>query len=294
MRSVSVEPRRWLASDGTELHGFSHGQGPIILLVNGLGPSWQVWNRQLAHFGDRYRLIGWEYRGLYRDEAPAHVGDPGRHAEDAFEVLEQEGVDRAAVVAWSFGVPVALELFRRAPQRFASLVFLNGAANVQWAAPSAGLRRLYPGLLRVGVRASGVLPVTGSSWLASPEAFAWGRRLGLLGGELDQETYARVAERLTELDVRRYLESLRVFSSHDASDVLARVDVPALVIGSDRDPLVSRAGVERLVQGIAGAQYLQIPGATHFVMLDHAQHVNLRIEKFFGETGYAPQVGRVA
>jgi pimeloyl-ACP methyl ester carboxylesterase len=294
MRSVSVEPKRWLTSDGTELHGFGFGQGPAILMMNGLGPSWQVWNRQLAHFGDRYRFVGWDYRGLYRDQAPAHSVGPARHAADALEVLEQEGLDRAAVIAWSFGVPVALELFRLAPQRLVSLVFVNGAANVQWTAASAGLRRVYPGLLKAGGRAPGVLPAALSGWLASPEAFAWGRRLGLLGGELDQEAYARVAERLTQLDLHHYFEGLRALAAHDASDVLARIDLPTLVIGSDRDPLVSRAGLEQLVQGVAGAQYLQLPGAAHFVMLDHAQHVNLRIEKFFGETGFAAEVGRVA
>lgn len=294
MRSVNVEPKRWLTSDGTELHGFEFGRGPAILLMNGLGPSWQVWTRQLAHFGDRYRFIGWDYRGLYRDQAPAHPAGPAQHARDALEVLDRQGVERAAVIAWSFGAPVALELFRLAPQRLASLVFLNGAANVQWAAASAGLRRVYPGLLRAGLRASGALPTALSGWLASPEAFAWGRRLGLLGGELDQEGYAQVAERLAQLDLSHYLAGLRALAAHDASDVLGRIDLPTLVIGTDRDPLVSRAGVEQLVQGVAGAQYLQLPGAGHFVMLDHAQHVNLRIEKFFGETGYAAQVGRVA
>jgi hypothetical protein len=33
-----------------------------------------------------------------------------------------------------------------------------------------------------------------------------------------------------------------------------------------------------------------LPGATHYVMLDHAERVNLRIEKFWNERGYRGEV----
>ena len=76
------------------------------------------------------------------------------------------------------------------------------------------------------------------------------------------------------------------WSEHDASDVLSEIDVPTLVIGGDRDPFTSRSALERLVNGIRGAEYLLLPGAGHFALLDHAQHVNLRIDKLLSERGY--------
>jgi pimeloyl-ACP methyl ester carboxylesterase len=75
----------------------------------------------------------------------------------------------------------------------------------------------------------------------------------------------------------------------DYSPVLSRVDVPVLVIGGDRDPFTSRASLEQVVHGVAGAEYLLLPGASHYALLDRAEHVNLRIEKFFGERGYTAE-----
>ena len=54
------------------------------------------------------------------------------HAQDALHLLKEEGADRAAIVGWSMGVQVGLEVFRAAPERVASLAMLNGVAGRPW------------------------------------------------------------------------------------------------------------------------------------------------------------------
>ena len=64
------------------------------------------------------------------------------------------------------------------------------------------------------------------------------------------------------------------------------IDVPTLVIAGDRDPFSSRAAMERVVAAVPSAEYLVLPGATHFAPIECAEHLALRIEKFLGEHGY--------
>src|SRR5690606_4562592 len=114
MQPTQVEERRIQSFDGTNLAYHNVGQGRPILLCNGLGGSFMAWAHQIAHFRDHYRFISWDYRGLYQSGPPKghdalRVED---HARDGLAVLEAEGVTKTAIVGWSMGVQVALEIFR--------------------------------------------------------------------------------------------------------------------------------------------------------------------------------------
>jgi pimeloyl-ACP methyl ester carboxylesterase len=106
---------------------------------------------------------------------------------------------------------------------------------------------------------------------------------------MDAELFAEVARNFARLDIEAVIHTLREMSRVDLSGSLSGVDVPALIIGGDRDPFTSRAALERLVHGIAGSEYLLLAGASHYVLLDHAQHVNLRVDKFFAERGFSEE-----
>jgi len=291
MQSLSLERRiaPRLGSAG-EISYYAFGSGPAVLLVNGLGANHAVFGRQVAHLATRYRCLLWDYRtvGVAGAREGEAAGVIETHAGDAAAILRAEGVDRAAVIGWSLGVQVALQLFADVPSRVAALVLISGGATAAWREAGAGdwLRRTVPRAveLLVHVRSPAQL------WLRalgrSPEVVTWARRLGLVGAGADSEAVADAARGLTEFDVTETLMAMRNMAACDLGEVLDTIDVPALVIGGDRDPFTPRAALERLVQRIAGAEYLLLPGGTHYVLLDHAEHVNLRIDKFFAERGF--------
>ena len=70
MRPIRVEERRVESFDGTEIAYHVVGEGPSILLGNGLGGSWKAWKHQISYLSDRYRFVSWDYRGLYRSRPP--------------------------------------------------------------------------------------------------------------------------------------------------------------------------------------------------------------------------------
>lgn len=267
------------------------GLGAPVLFCGGLGAGPVGFRPQLAHLADRYRCMTWSYRGLStgaaRDGQPL-VPSIRDHAADALAILDAERAPRAAVIAWSLGVQVALEAFRAAPDRIALLVLVNGGCRAAWgSSPDAGIvRRMYPRIFAGLERAPDLVGLALRAASRSPEVFTWARRVGLVGSGLDAELFAEAARSFADLDTRALLATLHAMEQHDAGDVLAEIDVPTLVIGGDRDPFTSRSALERLVNGIAGAEYLLLPGAGHYVLLDHAQHVNLRIDKLLSERGY--------
>jgi pimeloyl-ACP methyl ester carboxylesterase len=292
MQPIQVEERRVQSFDGTSVAYHTVGRGRPILLCNGLGGSFMAWTHQIAHFRDDYRFISWDYRGLYqsgppRDPAALRVED---HARDGLAVLEAEGVAKTAIVGWSMGVQVALEIFRRAPEKVACLVLLNGVAGEPWNTVMnfRMMSRVLPPVLRALGSASWLTEGVTRRISTMPEAVQWAKRLGLASSTLDEDVFAQLAQSFRYLDMRTYMRVLELLGEHDAHDVLAEVDVPTLMIAGDRDLFTPKAAAKRIVSAIAGAELLVVPGGTHYVAVEYPELVNLRIEKFFRERGYEP------
>jgi pimeloyl-ACP methyl ester carboxylesterase len=290
MKALQWETRRVRLAANLELNYYVTGRGLQVLLANGLGGSREVWETLIVHAHDRYRFIAWDYRGLHAlGGGVERVHGVPAHARDALAILDAEEILRCGYVGWSMGVSVGLELFSQAPNRLSSLVLACGGPRVAWAEGPARswlatsvLRMLH--LARRNPRSSRALLRLG---LQSPEAFTWARRLGLVGEQVSSDQFAKLTSSLLEFDVMSYVGTLDRLGEYDASSILSQIDIPTLVIGGDRDPFTPRAALEALVQGIPSAEYLVLPEATHYALLDQAEHVNLRIEKFWNERGYA-------
>lgn len=293
MRRVRPERRCLRVRDGAEIEYFTVGKGLPVLLVNGLGAGWRIWRKQIEYLADRYRFITWNYRGLYRTNSTNSSTAPDSsslsvHAQDALEILEAEGVDRAATISWSMGVHVSLELMRKAPERVASLILIGGPASELLSKTlRLGLTRfLMSPLVQTASRAPRVARALARMAIASPEVFAWAKRMGMVGHNLDDEHFVELVSCLSDLDVNVLQRTFAYLAEHNAADLLDGTDVPMLVIAGDRDPFTSLSSVERIVKHAHGAELMIVPGANHYLAANYPEHVNLRIEKFFRERGY--------
>lgn len=290
MKVLPWEIKRIHLADERELVYAAIGTGMPVLLLNGLGGAREIWEELATHLQDRYRFIAFDYSGL-RDgmRGPLQAHTISMHARDALAVLDHESVTRCAVVGWSMGVAVALELFAQEPSRVVSLALLCGSARASWtrrsvrSLPALWLLRTLRLLRRRPHMSQQLLRLA----LQSPEAFTWVRRVGLMGEQMNPDLFARLAATLLEFDLTSYVTMLDGLTEYDASHILPQVDVPTLVMGGGHDPFTTRASLEELAQGIGGAEYLFLPDGTHYLLLDQAEWVNLRIEKFWNERGYA-------
>jgi pimeloyl-ACP methyl ester carboxylesterase len=296
MMPPPVEERRFVSFDSTEIAYQAVGQGRPILLCNGLGGSWEAWSHQIQYFRDRYRLLSWDYRGLYGSARPAdpHALRIADHAQDALHLLEEEGADRAAIFGWSMGVQVGLELFRLAPERVASLAIINGLAGRPWdyVFNLNLVGRLLPPFLR-GLRS---MPRSIEAVVRQatriPDPGAWAKRIGLAAGTLDEQVVAELVTKMRVLDMDTFIRLLEQMGEHDCWDRLPLIDVPTLIIAGSRDVFTPRSAAERMARRIRGAEIMLLPGATHYAALEYPEMVNLRLEKFLRERGYEPaQVG---
>jgi pimeloyl-ACP methyl ester carboxylesterase/predicted glycosyltransferase len=105
--------------------------GPWLLFV----PTWNIvhsrsWKMQVAHLARRFRVLTFDPRGNGRSDRPASGYRIEDHAADALAVLDEHGVERAAVITASQGANSALWLALEHPARVERLVLVGPAVGV--------------------------------------------------------------------------------------------------------------------------------------------------------------------
>jgi pimeloyl-ACP methyl ester carboxylesterase len=288
----AIDTRRLRSFDGTEIvyHVTEAPRpgAPWIVLAGGIGGGALVWRGPIEYLRDRYRLVTWDYRGLYGSERPRpeHPGAyaVSAHARDLEALLAAERIERASFAGWSVGVQVVLEAYRRVRAQAHSLVLVSGPTGRPLDAllPLAPLRAAALPLLDLFRRAH-ALPLLGRRPIGHREAVVWLKRLRLVGRSADPTALAELTAAVARLDLDPFLRNLQAFAAHDAGDVLSTVAVPTLVVSGDRDPLVSPVQADRAARALH-AEILLVRGGAHALPLEYPELLALRMERFYEDT----------
>lgn len=293
---LTIDTRTVRSFDGTEIAYHvtrSPAAGaPVAVLANGLGGTYLAWRGVIDALRDRLQFITWDYRGLYQSARPS----PDRaeayaipcHARDLEAILRAEGVERASLVGWSMGVQVILEAFRARSSIASNIVLLNGSFRkpLDTLSPVPGVGVVLPPLVKLARRAHAVATLMTRRATKQPEAAEWFKRLGLVGETLDAGVFNELVAAFGTLDMEPFFRNLSAIGAHDASAVLERVDVPALVITGDRDLFMPKSLAQEMARRIPNAEILVVRGATHYTAVEYPELVSLRIERFYRDHGY--------
>jgi len=281
-----IEHRTHVTADGTSLAYQMRGpsDAPAIVFANGLGGTFVAFKHLYEALGDRYRILCWDYRGLYRSGRPR---DPRTHAvrfhaADLAELLDAEGIERAVFIGWSMGVQVNFELARRHQARMAGIVVMNGTygSPFRTALASRLARYIIPPALALMKSGAGLYS------RAAHVAVGWDgliptmQRLGLLADRVDVATMIAVAGEFKTLDFAIYSDTLRLLGAHDARDVLPTLGMPVLIVTGDRDLMTPVFTARKMNKLIPGSRLVVIPGASHYAPVEYPEIICAELQAF--------------
>ena len=252
------------ADDGTSIAYAISGQGyPLVKAANWLShlefdhesPVWRHWWRELAN---RYQLIRYDTRGggLSDWEPKAVAFDAW--VEDLHRVVEASGVQRFALFGLSQGVSVAVAYAAKYPERISHLILYGGFVRGQ---PKRGdpldVERfeLIQHLIRVG-------------WGDSKHAFrqVFGA-LFIPDGTNEQFKWFDELQRAS-MSAKNAAEFAREAHQVDLRPLLAKIDVPTLVLHANRDAAVPFAESKIIAGGIKGAKLKVLDSNNHIMFED--------------------------
>lgn len=274
---MSSSSRTIAAADGTRLAYREVGQGPPLVLANGLSTSDFFWRYLLPQWAERHRVVSWDYKG--HGDSEAARSDAGTTipalADDLRRVMDAAGVERAVLVGFSLGCQVLVEAWRLMPERIAGLGLVLGPAG-----------RLFDTALRplAGPVLQRFLRYAPSPWLQP--VFGAAHQLVQLPGSVTLGRWLRFYGRSTGTDIRRYVDHFGKLhphtvarialhgGEHDARDMLPTIRVPALVVAGDRDVFAPPRTVGLPMHAaIPGARLLRIPEGTHGSLFEHPAEI---------------------
>jgi len=120
------------SADDTRLFYGVRGTGPGLVLLDGIGCDGWAWIHIQPHLALHNRVVHCHYRGHGRSGRVRNLASATVQtlAEDLRTVLDATGLARTVVVAHSMGTQVALELYRRYPERVRALVLVCGTPGL--------------------------------------------------------------------------------------------------------------------------------------------------------------------
>ena len=252
---------------GCRLSYTVRGDGPPVLLIQGVGVHGAGWAPQADALSERFRCIAFDNRGMGMSQPVGDAITLAGMAEDARAVMDAEGWPSAHLVGHSLGGLVALRLALDARERVRSLALLCTFARGRDATRLTG-RMLWLGLRsRIGTRR---MRRNAFLQLVMPPS-------ALAGA--DRDALAAALEPLFGHDIADQppvaMKQLAAMRGYDATPRLGELaGIPTLVTSAGHDPIAPPTSGRAIAAGIPGARYVEFADASHGLPIQRADEVN--------------------
>jgi 3-oxoadipate enol-lactonase len=268
---------RFVEVEGGRLYVEEAGSGePVVFLHPGLWDS-RTWDPQFASFAERYRVLRLDARGYGRSSRP-EPGVPYSHVQDLLAVLDDAGIERAALVGCSMGGATAIDFTLEHPERVTALVLVAAGPNGFEGTPEqeAGWEAWW---------AERDAPVDAAIEAGDLER-AQDLRLSTMWAQLgtDDEGGRKIRDiafdNLHELTMD---ESAQVRLDPPAFERLGEITVPTLVLPADHDPPEMEPIAVALAEQIPNARLVRIPETDHVINLRRPEEFDRVVLAFLAE-----------
>jgi pimeloyl-ACP methyl ester carboxylesterase len=235
--------------DGALIWYAAYSSGfPVILLHGGLGHSGN-WGYQVPALVEHgYRPIVIDSRGHGRSTRDDRPFAYTLMASDVLAVMDTLHLDKAALVGWSDGAVIALELARQVPERVAGVFFF--ACNVD----------------ESGTKEFEFTPIVGNC---------------LNRHVADYEQLSATPDQFKQFadDVGLMQRTQPNYTTAD----LAAITVPVTIVHSEHDEFIKQEHVEYLARTIPKAEFIFLPEVSHFAPLQRPTLFNQAMLTFLGK-----------
>ncbi|MBI4701347.1 MAG: alpha/beta fold hydrolase [Deltaproteobacteria bacterium] len=121
------EPRKasYASVAGARVRYVDRGTGPAVVLLHGFASALETWQDVIPDLERRHRVLALDLKGFGWTDRPEGDYSPAAQARLVLDLMAERGIERAAVVAHSWGAAVALALALAAPARVTRLALYD-------------------------------------------------------------------------------------------------------------------------------------------------------------------------
>ena len=232
--------------NGIDMHYAVYGSGePVLLIHGGLGHA-DLWAHQVADLAKDHKVIVADSRGHGRSTRDEQPYGYDLMASDYLGLLDHLKIDKTALVGWSDGGIIGLNIAMKHPERLTKLFAHAANSNVQGLTPTVDIDPVF------------------------------GKYIEKMGGE-----YQRLSKTPGEYDA--FVAQIgKMWESEPAwtDEELAAIKVPTAIVLGEHDEAITREHTEYLAKTIPGAKLVILPETSHFAMLQDPEGYNMAVREF--------------
>jgi pimeloyl-ACP methyl ester carboxylesterase len=248
-------PLQTLVFQGCPLAYRIAGEGPPLVMIQGVGAYGTVANPQVDILEPHYTCLTFDNRGIGASVPADGPLTVEQMAKDTLALMDHAGWDSAHLVGHSLGGLIALHTALTAKRRMRSLTLLCTFAR------GADATRLTPALL----------------WISLRVRFG-GRRMRrrafidlVVPPDKRQGHSEDLAQRISKIlghdigDLPAITDrQMAAMRKHDVTTRLGELaGIPTLVVSAEKDLIAPPSSGRVIAAGIPGARYIEIAGASH-------------------------------
>ncbi len=295
--ALFAKEARVVADDGTPIaYTVRNRKGSEVplLFANGWSCSDAYWGELLPLLEEAgHPCILADTRGHGRSGLPRPAGRGARNltiddvsmariGRDLVTVLDDAGFDRVLLVGHSMGVQTGLEAYRQIPERVLGLVLIAGTAEnpaKTFYGSSIG-DKAFPVLAAVMRYLPEVVkPVQAT---IGPAGFGhWAaRRARAAGPKSTAEALHPYLLHIKSGDIAVMTLVAGAMRAHSATDLLAKITVPTLVVAAGADVFTPARCSEAIHHQVAGSELITFPDGAHTLPIEEPAALAQAIEGF--------------
>jgi pimeloyl-ACP methyl ester carboxylesterase len=243
-----------------------------LVLIHGHPFDHTMWNPQLEAFSPGRRVIAPDLRGYGGAPAGPEVTRFEEFAEDIEALLDRERVETCVIAGLSMGGQIAMDCYRRFPDRVRGLVLADTFPAAETPEGVRTRHAMADRLLREGMRgyADEVLEK-----MVAPYA--------------DARVKAHVHRMMTGTAPASAAAALRARAARpDYRDLLTRVSVPALVVVGEDDEYTPVREAEAMHAALPDSTLCVIEGTAHMPNLERPKEFDEALRRFLARIDDRP------
>lgn len=234
------------------------GSGPDVVLLHAFPASREMWRPVAEMLAERFRLIMPDLRGHGESELGSGVATMEKHAEDLRMVCADADVDKAVFAGVSIGGYILFEFWRRHRERVRALVMANTRASADTEEGRKTRLQSVDEVMKFGA-----------------EPFIE-RMLEKVIGDTTRRNRPDLVEAargmMLKMPARAIADVQRGMADRpDSVQTLPTINVPTLVITSDKDGTTPLKEAEIMRQGVRGSDMKVIPRAGHYAVFERPE-----------------------
>jgi pimeloyl-ACP methyl ester carboxylesterase len=219
--------------NGIEMYYATYGKGdPILFIHGGLGNG-DIWANQVADFAKTNLVIIADSRGHGRSTRNEQPYGYDLMASDYLALLDTLKIDKTALVGWSDGGIIGLDIALTHPERLTKLFAQAANVTVDGVDPSVMNNATFNGYI---------------AWMG--------------------DAYKQMSKTPDQYDA--FVEQIsKMWATEPAwtKEQLATIKVPTAIVLGDHDEAITRAHTEYMASAIPGSKLVILKDASHFAML---------------------------